>query len=477
MGAATARRPAGTGSTVSFEFQLQPMTREPIPKILPDRPRRLFVSLIGFIILLAIAGAASIPFYFESSSILYKFGPDRHFLRSGQVAGIVAGFLLMLQIILSMRLKCLDRVFGLNSLFKFHRTTAIIIACLTLIHPGLIFIPEDRITIPLQWRYWPEFVGLFLLLLIIATVISGHWRARLKLPFHRWWPIHQGAAILIIAAFWLHVLAVSDTFEQKLPKLLAFCAIGLCGLMFFWLRTRSLRNRRRIFIVSAVDPAGEDSVRLQITSKAQNMLAHAPGQFCFITFLSPRISKEEHPFTIASSPARLGFLEFIVRTRGDWTGKLNNLRPGDRAVIHGPFGLFSHLRFSSKKEIIMIAGGIGITPMLSMLRYMAGCNDQRKITLIWSNQTQKHIILPDEFQNLEAQLDGLRIFHVLTRAPEFAGEKRRLDRLKLKSLLSGCSNSSAIFVCGPHQMMKDVFTSLVSLGFEKRMIFTERFSL
>ena len=146
-------------------------------------------------------------------------------------------------------------------------------------------------------------------------------------------------------------------------------------------------------------------------------------------------------------------------------------------MLNGPFGLFSHLQLPAKKEIIMIAGGIGITPMLSMLRYMADCNDQREITLIWSNQTRKHIIFPDEFQSLEALLKGLRIFHVLTRDPEFRGETGRLDQPKLKRLLSDCSRSAIIFVCGPDEMMKEVHRCLVSLNFPRCMIFMERFSL
>jgi len=445
--------------------------------ILPYRLRLFFGTLLGVITLLILAGAASIPFFFESSSILYKFGLDRILLSAGQVVGIVAGSLLLVQIILSARLKCLDRVFGLNNLFKFHRLNAIVIACLILIHPILIFMPEDRITIPFEWRYWPEFVGLFLLLMIIATVISSQWRAWFKLPFHRWWPIHRTAAILIITAFGVHVLSVSDTFEQKLPKMLAIDAMGLCGLLFIWIRTRRLRNQRKTFSVSAVEPAGEDAVRLKIVSKTKNMPVYIPGQFSFITVLSSHISREEHPFTIASSPASSSCLEFIVRTTGDWTRQLNNLRPGDKVVIQGPFGHFSHLRLSAKKEIIMIAGGIGITPMLSMLRYMADHSDRRKITLIWSNKTRKHIISPHEFQNLEAQLKGLRILHVLTRDSKFNGEKGRLEHTTLKRLTSDCSHSAAVFVCGPDKMMKNVFDSLVSLGFAKRMIFMEQFRL
>jgi NAD(P)H-flavin reductase len=112
-----------------------------------------------------------------------------------------------------------------------------------------------------------------------------------------------------------------------------------------------------------------------------------------------------------------------------------------------------------------------------MLRHMADRKDQRKITLIWSNQTRKHIIMQHEFRNLEAKLKGLRIFYILTRDPEYRGEKGRLDRLKLKRLISDCSNSSAVFVCGPDQMMKEICGFLSSLGYPRRMIFTERFSL
>ena len=456
---------------------MQSVTPEGVPKILSHRLRLLLGFLIGITFGLVLAGAISIPFYFESSSILYKFGFNRHLLRSGQVLGMVAGCLLLLQIILSTRLKCLDRIFGLNRLFKFHRITGIMIACLVIIHPILLFLPEDRIFIPLQLRYWPEFVGLFLLLLITATVISSHWRDRLRFSFHRWRPIHRSAAVVIVTAFWVHVLSVSSTFEQKLPKMLAFCAMGLCGLLVFWILTRTLRSRRSSFLVSAIEPAGEDAVCLKIVSTTNHMPAYLPGQFGFITIFSPHISKEEHPFTIASAPTRHASLEFIVRTTGDWTGQLENIQPGDRVSLNGPFGLFSHLQLSKKNEIIMIAGGIGITPMLSMLRLMAGSNDQRKITLIWSNQARKHIIFPDEFQNMEAQLKGLRIFHVLTRDPEFSGEKGRLDRPKLKRLTSKCSRSSAIFVCGPNRMMKEVHHCLVSLRFPRRMIFMERFSL
>lgn len=461
-----------------MEHHVQSDTSERMPIIL-SRKLRLFLGFsLGILFLLVLAGAISIPFYFESSTILYKFGLNRNLLRMGHVMGLVGGCLLLLQIILSARLKFLDRISGLSQLFKLHRLGGLIIAAVAIVHPILVFIPEDRIFIPLQWRYWPEFAGLFLLLLIVATVITSLWRVQLKLSFHRWWPIHRWAAVLIVTLFWIHVLSVSETFGQKPLKLLAFSAIVICGWIFLWTRTRAIRSRRRTFTVSAIEPVGRDAVGLRIVSNTHPMPGHLPGQFGFISVFSSHISKEEHPFSIASTPTKPAAYEFIVRTTGDWTARLkNNIQPGDRVLFNGPFGLYSHLQVPLEQEIIMIAGGIGITPLLSMLRYMADHHDQRKITLIWSNRSRQHVILSHEFQNLADQLKGLRIVHILTRDPDFMDEKGRLDRSKLQRLLAGCSTSSAVFACGPDQMMKEVRRALVSLGFAKRMIYMERFYL
>ena len=432
---------------------------------------------MALIFLLVIAGAASIPFFFESSSILYKFGVDRVLLLTGQALGLVAGCLLLIQVILAARLKFLDRVLGLDRFFRYHRLSGIIIAVMVIIHPITIFIADDRISIPLQWRYWPEFVGLFLMLLIIIMVVTSVWRIGLGLAFHRWWPIHRWAAIIAVIAFGVHVLSVNDTFKQRLPQMLAIAALILCGLIFLWIRTRTLRNRRKPLHIAAVEDAAADAVCLKMVTDDPYLPAYLPGQFGFITLLSEAVSSEEHPFTIASSPTEADGLEIIVRTAGDWTAELRRLQPQDRVYLDGPYGLFSHLRVAQQKEIILIAGGIGITPMLSMLRYMADHNDPRKITLIWSNQTPDHIVLPHVFEKLAAQLKELRILHVMTRAAEYTGEQGRLDRPMLERLLSECGRTAAVFVCGPDQMMKAVRSFLVSLGFDRRRVFMERFSL
>jgi ferredoxin-NADP reductase len=207
------------------------------------------------------------------------------------------------------------------------------------------------------------------------------------------------------------------------------------------------------------------------------MFEYLPGQFSFITPLSPGLAREEHPFTIASTPTRPEALEFIIRTASDWTEQVDRLQPGDNVLLDGPFGRFSHLMQPAAGEMIMIAGGIGITPMLSMLRYMADHDDQRKITLIWSNRTEAHMVLKQEFSRLESKLRGLVIHKVFTRESDAGDRGGRLDRAKLKKLLTDCTRISDVFVCGPDRMIKDVVAHVAALGFPKRLIRSERFSL
>ena len=125
----------------------------------------------------------------------------------------------------------------------------------------------------------------------------------------------------------------------------------------------------------------------------------------------------------------------------------------------------------------MVAGGIGVTPMLSMLRSRADLQDERPITLIWSNQTREHIAYPLEFADLEKRLKGLRIVHVLTREPGYNGETGRLNQSKLNRLLTHCSRKSSVYVCGPPLMMEGVRHALLSMGFSRDSMLMERFSL
>ncbi|MFZ7110695.1 MAG: ferric reductase-like transmembrane domain-containing protein [Desulfatiglandales bacterium] len=440
--------------------------------------RRVFLGVLFIVIgLILLGGVISIPFLYESFTIKYKFGQERIFLRTAKILGLIAGYLLLLQLVWSARLKILDRLFSLNRLLVLHRHLGVSIGALVMLHALLVLASEDWETLSFSITYWPELVGALLLLLILAVAVASRWRQALGLAFDRWWLLHRFGTALAVVALGTHVLFVSDTFEAGPPRNLMFGALGLYAVLYAWVKMKRLFLRRGCYVVEDISSVASGAYCLRIKPRTRRHLDYAPGQFAFLTLKSQYVSSEEHPFTLSSSPTRSENLQFTIHSSGDWTATVDRLRPGDLAYIDGPFGLFGERLSRGGKECIMLAGGIGITPMLSMLRYMADRGDKRKITLLWSNRRREHIVYADEFFDLEKKLTGLRVIHILTRDTEHQGETGRLDRPKLQRLLYGCDRKSTVFLCGPPLMMAQVRRSLTAIGFARRSIHTEEFRL
>ena len=449
-----------------------------IGTIIPSGIRALLATAIVALLLLTLAGALTIPFAFESPSMWYKFGIEKTSLRAGKMLGLTAGLLLFLQLPLAGRLKFLDRIFSLPGLMRQHRMHAWVIAILALIHPLCVLLPEGRLIVPLEMRYWPEWIGVVLLVFILSQFVVSQWRQSMGLAFHTWMRFHRIAGLLVAGLLVVHVLYVSESFsEDGLPRLAVVVAAAAFLLLWSWVRCAWLRVRRKPFLVSRVEPTGSDCTCVELTPARQSLLSYVPGQFAWVSFASATVVPEAHAFSLSSTPSRPGILQFTIRACGDWTRTVGRLSIGDHAFIQGPFGRFGHLHTHPDRELIMIAGGIGITPMLSMLRFMADHGDPRPVTLIWSNRSKKNVVFADEMDALAAKLTDLRMIPIFTRDAESGKRSGRLDRTSLETMLSGCSRRSAIFVCGPPQMMRQVYTDLKTIGFPARSIFTEAFGL
>ena len=428
--------------------------------------------------LLVIAGAWCIPFVFESSTIYYKFGFQKFLLRGGKVVGLTAAVLLFFQVVPVARFKYLDRIFALNRIYHAHRINGIAIAVLALLHPFMILAAENFTLFTLEKRYWPEWLGVGLLVVITGIVLTANWRTALQLAYETWLRFHRPVTLLAITAAAIHVLFVSETFKSGLPRILVFVAASLNLVLVVRIWWRRLFTTHKTYIVSHVTPTGGDAWAIDLKPHGTRKLAHLPGQFAFIAPRSTRIPREEHPFTIASSPTEPDRLQFVIRTRGDWTGCIGQLQSGETVIVDGPFGLFSHQAYPDKNPLILIAGGIGITPMLSMLRYMADITDLRRILLIWSNKTEDSIVLPEDFKKLQQRLPHMELIQVLTRGDSNdagMGITGRLDQTKLDGLLEEFSRQSEVFVCGPPLMIAAVNRMLKTAGFSRAKIHAEKF--
>ena len=315
-------------------------------------------------------------------------------------------------------------------------------------------------------------LGAAVVLGLSGAVFASAFREKLKLPFHIWLPMHRLGMILLALLAMIHFSFVEGHFELGITH-----GVLLLGLGAFVIN--SLANRGAMFRVNGVREVGRSTFAIDLEPEQEGLAPHAPGQFVLVTFQAANLPREEHPWTISSSPVQGPNLQITVKESGDFTRRIRGLEEGDRARIRGPYGLFSHLALETGQGngLAMIAGGVGVTPFLSMLRTMADVGDERTVTLVWSNKTEKDILWKDELDRLAPILPGLTVHHVLTRQPDWDGPTGRLDFKLLQTLLAGHSPGSHIFLCGPPAMMASVKAELFKCGFNKGQIHTEEFRL
>jgi predicted ferric reductase len=177
-----------------------------------------FLVILGWAVI--VAAAFTVPFYYETQTLWYKTGADKVMLRAGQLAGLLALVLLISQIILSLRVRFLEALFGGANLIRWHRANGLLIGCLALSHIILVLAPEGFDNLPIGIKYWPEMVGGGLFLLIFMTVILSHFRSSLKLDYKKWRLMHMPLGYLILVLVLIHVVFVSESFEQGIPRII-----------------------------------------------------------------------------------------------------------------------------------------------------------------------------------------------------------------------------------------------------------------
>jgi predicted ferric reductase len=405
--------------------------------------------------------------------------PEAWTRSAGRVFGLLAATMLFLQFGLSSKLKTLDRIFGLHRMLYFHRILGLSLVILVSFHPLFIFASSSEGIGPLRLTIWPELLGIVLLIGLWTGVCAALWRRFLSLGYQGWYLMHRVGMFGAMVIVTLHVWNVTHDFHHGWPFYSLGAALLLYGSLFFWtVVLKTMLLRRRLFTVAKVELVGKDVHAVELAPADGEVFSYAPGQFAFVTFLSEALPVERHHWTLSSTPTRPKTCTLTIKCSGDFTALLGRLKAGDRAVVDGPYGLFSflaHVR-GLEDELVMISGGIGITPMLGMLRYMADTGDRRKVTLVWSNRTEGDILCREEIEGMKGKLPDFAIHHVLSQQKDFKGQTGRLTLGTLEKLLSGCNREASVFVCGPPPMMDVTCKNLRGLNFKSSRIYQERFS-
>ncbi len=200
---------------------------------------QLIAGLVIIGMVLVLAAALAVPFLFPTETLWYKAGVDKLMLLTAQMAGLLALVLLLVQILLALRPKVVEQAVGTVTLLRWHRGNGVVLAGCALVHVVLVLAPEGLGNLPLGWKFWPELLGAFALLCLLATVTLSWWRSALHLPYQGWRLLHRVVGYLLPVLLTAHVLFVSESFAGGLPRL-----VLLAGMVLFFLLVALMRMRR-----------------------------------------------------------------------------------------------------------------------------------------------------------------------------------------------------------------------------------------
>jgi len=384
------------------------------------------------------------------------------------------------QFVLTARFRRASAPFGIDIIYLFHRYLAVALLGLLLTHALLAGLLDPSALGPLDPRRAPLAIsiGRLALLLLVVLVASSLWRKRIGLEYDRWRRWHAVLATLALVLAVVHVEMLARFLDAPVKRLL-WSAISLSWLLLIgYVRVyRPWRLLRRPYRVVAVAAEHGASVTLRLRAEGHDGFAFQPGQFAWLSVGDSPFALREHPFSIASAPGDDGRLSFTIKALGDFSTRMAGVRPGTVAHVDGPYGVFCCDRHPQASGLLFIAGGIGIAPIMSMLRALAERGEQRPLWLFYGNRLWQHTVFREELAELAARLP-LRVVHILGEPPaDWAGECGLLSVELLRRQLPQIPAGVHCFVCGPTPMIRAAECALHELGVPLRRVHSEIFDL
>ena len=458
--------------------RLQPQPRTTARHHQPGHDRPPVVIAHAMAILALGVGAVAAPF----AVLLWGARPASGgvFWDFSMGLGFGALAIAALQFALTGRLRWITHPFGADIVYLSHRYLSWGAVALILGHFALIYLfhqPALGVLNPLQAR-WELTSGRVALLCFLALIITSEFRKGLHLRHERWRALHLALALTGMLAAIAHVLGVGNLTDTPAKRALWLGAtLGFMAVLAYThlLRPWWLQRNAWKVVSNTAERGGVHTLELAPEGRA---LHHwKPGQFAWLKLGRSPYSLVEHPFTISTAPEKGPNIAFSIKPLGDHTRALIQTPLGARAYVDGPYGAFSVDRAAKAPGFVMIAGGVGITPILSNLHALQARLDPRPVILIYGSPTWQDTSFREELQAMKRHLN-LTLVHVIDSPPDdWQGESGHIDRQTLLRHLPADTRHWPHLLCGPGPMLDALRAELTDLGVPLRHIDYEIFEL
>jgi predicted ferric reductase len=433
----------------------------------------------AFLLLLVANGVVIVWLWVHGGNVSHLKDSGEVLTSGARITGLFAAYLALIQVVLLARLPWLEREVGFDHLTVWHRWNGHVCLWLVLAHVVLSvwgYALMDRLPVPreistmLTGGVYPGMItatigtGLF-----IVVVVSSITIARRRMRYELWYVVHL-TSYLAIALAWFHQIPtgnelVANSSAENYWRGLYLATIALIvGFRVLVPIAGAFRYRLR---VAEVVVEGPGIVSLRLTGHRLDRLHAQAGQFFLFRFLSRGRWWSAHPFSLSSLPTADGF-RITVKELGDFTRDLASIRPGTRVVTEGPFGVFTD-RTRRLDKALLIAGGIGITPIRTLLGQMRG-----DIAVIYRVVEEDEVIFRDELERLAAARGAA--LHLAVGDHRLPEGRDLLSAAHLHALVPDIAERE-VYVCGPPAMAAAIARNARDAHVPRRHIHTERFAL
>ncbi|NLU79105.1 oxidoreductase [Micromonospora sp. HNM0581] len=449
----------------------------PTGDLLPVVPRRGCGGrrlLVGLFLLGLVASV--LPWWTDTQAGSLAGGTAK-LTAAGQISGLLAGYLLLVQVLMMSRLPVLERVAGGERIARWHRDVGATLLVAVLAHMSLILVGyaglEGRSPLGqagVMLRDYQDMASAFaaagLLVLVGLTSVRAVRRA---LPYELWHATHLAAYAVLLLGFAHQFSNGTQLFRPGPVRTgwIAFYALVVAALLYGRVIAPlafNLRHRLRVADVVAENP---DTVSIYLTGARLDRLTMLGGQFFRWRFLTRGCWWQSHPFSV-SAAANGRWLRMTVKVVGSHTRDLRDLDPGVRVWAVGPSGTFTAAH-RTRERALLIAGGSGITPLRAMLEELPPGT-----ALIYRVRTPSDVLLHRELDWL-AQARGVQVWYVVGSRDD-PGPRQVMSADGLRRLVPDVARRD-VYLCGPPGLIEQSRQLLRRAGVPRRQIHLATFEL
>lgn len=462
------------GRRVDPRLAVAPTTEN---RVLPG-PGRLWERLL---LLVMIAGVVPVlGVWWQDTPAGSLRGAGGYLVAAGRVSGLLGAYLLLVLVALMSRIPWLDNRVGSDVMARYHRALGEYTVILLVAHAVLLVVGyglqsgTDPVaeTVTVEVSYPDVLMSTAALGLLVMVGVMSARAVRRRLAYESWHFAHLYVYLAMALAF-AHEFANGADFSASLRNRVLWAAVHigvLVTLVVFRVIVPVWRSVRHSLRVADVVTEGPGVVSVYMTGRGLNRLKAEAGQFLRWRFLARGLWWEAHPYSLSAPPTDRT-IRITVKDLGDGSGRLRRLRPGTRVWFEGPYGAFTAGRSRARSRSLLIAGGVGITPIRALYETLPGAGSD--VILLYRAARNEDLVFWRELVEI-ARHRGFGLY------PVVGGHGRRsrdpLDAAALLRLVPDAAQRD-VYLCGPPGLVESATGQLRKAGVPGSRIHVEAFDL